>query len=81
MKLSQREPDSEGQKLLLDILVSNVKADVTDRKWDTQGSVSIGDVAIMDYIMTGIVADFLSVFCKHVNLSLLQTLKESQHTS
>ena len=33
--------------------VSNLSAHVTDGKFDTQGTVSMGGVTILDYITTG----------------------------
>ncbi len=38
---------------LLEVLVMDIDADVTDRKWDTQGSVSLKGVAILDHITPG----------------------------
>ncbi len=35
------------------MIIRDIKADVVDRKWDTQGSVSIGEVAVKDYITVG----------------------------
>ena len=38
---------------VLDVIIGSMKADIVDRKWDTQGSVSMKEVAILDYITTG----------------------------
>ena len=40
---------------VLDVIIGSMKADIVDRKWDTQGSVSMKEVAILDYITTGAV--------------------------
>ena len=41
------------EKPVLDVIIGSMKADIVDRKWDTQGSVSMKEVAILDYITTG----------------------------
>ena len=41
------------QKPLLNVLVREIKADVVDRKWDTQGSVCMGEVDVLDYVTLG----------------------------
>lgn len=38
---------------MIDVIIGSMKADIVDRKWDTQGSVSMKEVAILDYITTG----------------------------
>jgi len=38
---------------LLEVVVMDINADVTDRKWDTQGNVTLKEVAIMDHITKG----------------------------
>ncbi len=43
----------ERQKPLLDVVVREMRADVVDRKWDTQGSVSIKAMEVLDYITLG----------------------------
>ena len=43
-----------GEQLpLLDISVLGMNADVVDRLWDMQGSVTIHEVVILDYITLG----------------------------
>ncbi len=41
------------QSPLLDIVIRDIRADVKDRKWDTQGSVTMREVALLDYITPG----------------------------
>ena len=41
------------EKPVLDVIIGCMKADIVDRKWDTQGSVSMKEVAILDYITKG----------------------------
>ena len=41
------------EKPVLDVIIGSMKADIVDRKWDTQGSVSMKEVVILDYITTG----------------------------
>ena len=38
---------------LLDIRVEEMRADIIDRSWDSQGSVTIGNVSILDHISLG----------------------------
>lgn len=38
---------------LLDIRVEEMRADIKDRSWDSQGSVTIDNVSILDYISLG----------------------------
>ena len=47
MRLTQED------KPVLDVVVGSIKADIINRKWDIQGSVTIKDVAILDYITLG----------------------------
>ena len=45
---------SSGKELnLLSVYVNGLKAEVNDRNWDLQGSVSIHDLAIYDHITPG----------------------------
>ena len=54
VKLSQVEGVEGGElRPLLDVVISNMKADVVDRKWDSQGSVAMGEISILDYITPG----------------------------
>ena len=53
VKLSQVQPSTGEQKPLLHIVVGNMKADVVDRKWDTQGSITMKSITILDYITKG----------------------------
>ena len=54
LKLTQMQgPSREFQQPVLDIIIRNMYADVVDRKWDTQGSVSMGEVTVLDYITVG----------------------------
>ncbi|XP_064395949.1 intermembrane lipid transfer protein VPS13A-like isoform X2 [Halichondria panicea] len=56
VKLSQTTQKGEkgviSQSPLLDILISDIRTDIEDRKWDTQGSVTMKEVAILDHITT-----------------------------
>ena len=53
MCLSQVEP-SGGETDLLLVSVTGLQAEVFDRNWDMQGSVSIQDLVVCDYITKGI---------------------------
>lgn len=44
---------SPSQTPLLDIVISDIRADVVDRKWDTQGSVAMREVMVVDHITKG----------------------------
>ena len=44
---------------MIDVIIGSMKADIVDRKWDTQGSVSMKEVAILDYITTGVLSCLL----------------------
>ena len=46
-------PSRKFRQPILDIIIRNMYADVVDRKWDTQGSVSMGEVTVLDYITVG----------------------------
>jgi len=51
LKLTQMQgPSQKFRQPILDIIIRNMYADVVDRKWDTQGSVSMGEVTVLDYI-------------------------------
>ena len=43
----------EQQTPLLDVVVRELYADVVHRKWDTQGSVSLEAMEILDHITLG----------------------------
>lgn len=56
MKLTKVETDKKKGRVerpVLDVIIGCMKADIVDRKWDTQGSVSMKEVAVLDYITTG----------------------------
>lgn len=54
LKLTQMQgPSRKFRQPILDIIIRNMYADVVDRKWDTQGSVSMGEVTVLDYITVG----------------------------
>ena len=42
-----------SQQTLLDISVDEMRADVTDRSWDTQGCITIGNISVLDHISLG----------------------------
>ena len=42
-----------GQRTLLRVSVEEMRADVIDRSWDSQGSVTIGNVSVLDHISLG----------------------------
>ena len=66
LKLSKVESTGKKgpvEKPVIDIIIGSMKADIVDRKWDTQGSVSMKEVAILDYITTG--AYILMPTCMH----------------
>ena len=51
MTVTQLLKDKE--KTLLTVAVSRIEANVQDREWDTQGSVAIHNITVLDYITTG----------------------------
>ena len=54
LKLTQMQgPSREFRQPLLDVIIRNMHADVVDRKWDTQGSVTMGNITVLDYITVG----------------------------
>lgn len=54
LKLTQMKgPSREFRQPLLDVIIRNMHADVVDRKWDTQGSVTMGTITVLDYITVG----------------------------
>ena len=54
LKLTQMQgPSREFRQPLLDVIIRNIHADVVDRKWDTQGSVTMGNITVLDYITVG----------------------------
>ena len=54
LKLTQMQgPSREFRQPLLDVIIRNMHADVVDRKWDTQGSVTMGTITVLDYITVG----------------------------
>ena len=57
-----------SQSPLLDILISDIQADVIDRKWDTQGSITMREVAVLDHITTG------TIYCRWVVISICMTV-------
>ena len=52
-----------SQQTLLDISVDEMRADVTDRSWDTQGSVTIGNISVLDHISLGKTMHILLLVC------------------
>ena len=44
----------ERQTSLLEVVVREIRAEVVDRKWDTQGSVSLKAMEVLDYITLGV---------------------------
>ena len=44
---------SSSQRTLLEISVEEMRAEITDRSWDTQGTVTIGNVSVLDHISLG----------------------------
>lgn len=56
MRLTKTERSKKAtvEKPMIDIIIGSMKADIVDRKWDTQGSVSMKEVAILDYITMGL---------------------------
>ena len=55
-----------SQRRLLDISVEQMRADVIDRSWDAQGSVTIGNITILDHITLGDLP-----VCKSVSLPFM----------
>ena len=64
LKLSKRTKVKKAVVLkpLIDVVVTEIMADVVDRKWDTQGGVSMKEIAVMDYITPG------KLYCFHSSL-------------
>ena len=52
MTVTQLLKDNK-EKTLLTVAVSRIEANVQDRPWDTQGSVAIHNITVLDYITTG----------------------------
>ena len=48
-----RLTEAGNQRTLLIVSVEEMKADVSDRSWDAQGSVTIGNVSVLDHISLG----------------------------
>lgn len=52
-KVETGKKKGREEQPVLDVIIGSMKADIVDRKWDTQGSVSMKEVAVLDYITTG----------------------------
>ena len=66
MKLTKVETGKKkgvGEQPVLDVIIGCMKADIVDRKWDTQGSVSMKEVAILDYVTKGELVVYHSKVC------------------
>ena len=53
VRLTEVVSGSSTQRTLLAIAVEQMRADVVDRSWDTQGTVTIGNVSMLDHISLG----------------------------
>ena len=56
LKLTKVEPEKKKETVeqpVLDVIIGSMKTNIVVRKWDTQGTVSIKEVAILDYITIG----------------------------
>ena len=53
MRLTEVVKGGSGQRTLLSVSVEEMRADVIDRSWDSQGTVTIGNVSVLDHISLG----------------------------
>lgn len=53
LRLTEVVKGSPGQRVLLDVSVEEMRADVNDRSWDAQGTVTIGNVSVLDHMSLG----------------------------
>lgn len=65
---------------MIDVIIGSMKADIVDRKWDTQGSVSMKEVAILDYITTGALSSLLDTRLLCLSLLFMRCLQSRGHS-
>ena len=53
MRLTEVVKGGTGQRTLVSVSVEEMRADVIDRSWDSQGTVTIGNVSVLDHISLG----------------------------
>lgn len=53
VRLTEVVKGSSEQRVLLDVSVEDMRADVNDRSWDAQGTVTIGNVSVLDHMSLG----------------------------
>lgn len=78
VKLTQGEParSASSQSPLLDIVIRDIQADVVDRKWDTQGSVTMREVVVLDHITPGMCLGlFIHEYFPHLSYEVKTDLR------